>query len=78
MDVVWRELPNGFEAVIGEGALNLLVVRDERGWRSCINDRVVKHAYPDAEEAKRATVSWARQKLEMMKAELYELEHPIR
>lgn len=76
MDVAWRELPNGFEVEIGEGALTLLVFYAE-GWRSCINDRVVKHAYADVEEAKRATVSWAKAKLEMMAAEIHALEHPI-
>jgi hypothetical protein len=76
VDVTWKELPNGFTVELGEGALTLLVVNDGDGWRSCINDRVVKFTYPTADAAKQATISWARQKLKMIEGELFALEHP--
>jgi len=65
----WRQTGNGFEAKVGEGAL-LLVVFYEHGWKVGINDRVVKFEYPDAVTAKAAAISWAREKLKMMAAEL--------
>jgi hypothetical protein len=75
MDVSWKELSNGFTVELGEGALTLLVFYDD-GWRSSINDRMVKHPYTSADEAKAATISWARAKLKMIEAELFALEHP--
>jgi hypothetical protein len=76
VDINWKGTPNGFEVELGEGALTLRVFYHD-GWRSCINDRVVRSTYPDADEAKKATVNWAREKLRMMEAELRYLEHPI-
>lgn len=72
--VSWQQKSFGFEASIGEGAL-LLIVFYEHGWKVGINDRVVKHEYPDVEAAKKAAVSWAREKLKIFEAELKELEH---
>lgn len=76
MIVEWERKSFGFEATIGEGAL-LLIVFYEHGWRVGINDRIVKHEYPDVETAKKAAISWARNKLIMFEAELKELERSV-
>lgn len=69
----WQQKSFGFEALIGEGAL-LLIVFYEHGWKVGINNRVVNHEYPSAEAAKKAAVSWAREKLKIFETELKELE----
>lgn len=73
MNVEWQRTSFGFECKIGEGALHLIVFY-EHGWKVGVNDRAVKHTYPDVEAAKRAAISWAREKLKMFDAELSDLE----
>lgn len=73
--ITWNRTSFGYEAQIGEGAL-ILIVFYEHGWKVGINDRAVKHEYPDVETAKRAAISWAREKLKLFAAELRELETP--
>lgn len=72
---MWIQKSFGLEAQIGEGAL-ILMVYYEHGWKVAINDRVVKHEYPDSETARKAAISWAREKLTMFESELRELETP--
>lgn len=71
--ISWQQKSFGFEASVGEGAL-LLIVFYEHGWKVGINDRAIGHEYPDVETAKRTAVSWAREKLKIIEAELKQLE----
>lgn len=73
MSAVWQQKSFGYEAILGESAFTLIVFY-EHGWKVGINDRVIKHEYPDSETCKRVAVSWVKEKLKVIESELRELE----
>jgi hypothetical protein len=72
-NIEWQRTSYGFEASVGEGALTLMVFY-EHAWKIGINDRIVRAEYPDVETAKRGAITWAKEKLKLMEAELKQLE----
>jgi hypothetical protein len=71
--MTWQRTSFGFQAQVGEGALDLIVFY-EHGWKVGINDRTMKHVYADADTCKRVAVNWTREKLKVIESELRELE----
>jgi hypothetical protein len=69
----WDATSFGFQATLGEGAF-ILIVFYEHGWKVGVNNRAMKHVYPNPETCKRVAVNWVREKLRVVEAELRELE----
>lgn len=71
--VQWEQKSFGYEAVLGGGVFTLIVFY-EHGWKVGVNNRAMKHVYPDAETCKRVAVNWTREKLKVIESELKQLE----
>ena len=73
VSVVWQRKSFGFEAMVGDGVLRLIVFY-EHGWKVGINDKAMNHIYPNAKTCKRVAINWVREKLKVIEAELKSLE----
>lgn len=76
MSIQWQQKSFGYEAILGEGAFRLIVFY-EHGWKVGVNDRTMKHVYPNVEVCKCVAVNWTREKLKIIEAELKELERNL-